>query len=182
MKKNKEKRGYTKKLVTAALFSAICFGMTMVSVPLPVVGYGNLGDCFVLLAGWLLGPIWGALAASLGTALADVALGYAVYAPATFVIKGLMVLVSYCIGVLLSGHSDGRVRQVVAHASSAVWGELIMIGGYFAYETLLYGMAAAAGALVGNSVQAAVGVVLSTALITVIRNNKALDEMFTKDR
>lgn len=174
--------GHTRRLVTAALFAAICFGMTMVSVPLPVVGYGNLGDCFVLLSGWLLGPFWGALAAGLGTALADVALGYAVYAPATFVIKALMALVAFFAGKLLSGHSTGFFRRTVAHVCAAVLGELVMIGGYFAYESILYGAEAAWGSLIGNGVQAAAGVILSSALIAVVRGNKVINKMFEKER
>lgn len=173
---------HTRKLVTAALFAAICFGMTMLSVPLPVVGYGNLGDCFVLLSGWLLGPLWGAVAAALGTALADVALGFGLYAPATFVIKALMAVAAYFVGLALTGHSVHMGRRILAHASAAVWGEIIMIGGYFAYECILYDAAAAAGSLVGNGIQAIAGIVLSTALVTVIRGNKALDRLFAGNK
>ena len=42
-------------------------------------------------------PLYGFLAAGLGSALADIFSGYAIYAPATFLIKGLMVLAAYCI-------------------------------------------------------------------------------------
>lgn len=52
----------------------------------------------VLLCGWLLGPIYGTIAAGLGPALADIFSGYVVYAPATFVIKALMALVAYLSG------------------------------------------------------------------------------------
>ena len=179
--KNTENRmSHTRRLVTAALFAAPCFGMTMVSVPLPVVGYGNLGDCFVLLSGWLLGPLWGAAAAGLGTALADVALGYGLYAPATFVIKALMAVVAYYIGLTLAGRSVHMGRRVLAHVVAAVCGEIIMIGGYFAYESVLYDVTAAAGSLVGNSVQALAGIVLSAVLITVIRSSKVLTRLFPK--
>ena len=170
--------GHTRRLVTAALFAAICLGMTMVSVPLPVVGYGNLGDCFVLLSGFLLGPLWGAAAAGLGTALADVALGWAVYAPATFVIKALMAVSAFYVGKLLAGSSTGLLRRTVSHVCAAIVGEVIMVGGYFAYESILYGVPAALGSLVGNSTQAVVGIVLAITLVTVIRSNKVLERVF----
>lgn len=172
--------GHTRRLVTAALFAAICFGMTMVSVPLPVVGYGNLGDCFVLLSGWLLGPLWGALAAGLGTALADVALGFAVYAPATLVIKALMAILAFYVGRLLSGDTSGLLRRTAAHVCAAVVGELLMIGGYFAYESVLYGVATATGSLLGNTTQAVAGVVLASTVVTVIRGNKTLNRFFER--
>jgi uncharacterized membrane protein len=168
--------GHTRRLVTAALFAAICFGMTMVHVPLPM-GYGNLGDCFVLLSGFLLGPLWGAAAAGLGTALADVALLWAAYAPATFVIKALMAIAAFYIAKLLSGNSDGLLKRTVSHACAAIVGEIIMIGGYFAYESVLYDVPTAIGSLVGNSMQALAGIVLATTLATVIRSNKVLERV-----
>lgn len=156
--KNTENRmSHTRKLVTAALFAAICYGMTLVSVPLPVVGYGNLGDCFVLLSGWLLGPLWGAAAAGLGTMLADVTLGYGLYAPATFVIKALMAVVAYFLGSVLAKllvHKGGRI---LAHVAAAICGEIIMVGGYFAYESVLYDVTSAAGSLLGNTCRGARG-------------------------
>ncbi len=168
----------TKKLVTAAVFAALCYVMTMLSIPLPVVGYGNLGDCLVLLSGWLLGPLFGALAAGIGSALADVTLGFGLYAPATFIIKALMAIVAYFVASLLSGRSEKAIRRVLSHAVSAVLGEAVMIGGYFAYECLIYDVAAATGSLLGNATQAIAGAVLSIALITIIRSNKALNSFF----
>lgn len=173
---------HTRRLVTAALFAAICFGMTMLSVPLPVVGYGNLGDCFVLLSGWLLGPLWGAAAAGVGTALADVTLGYGVYAPATFVIKALMAVTVYFMGSLLSGSSTCVKRRLFAHVAAAACGEVLMVCGYFVYESLLFGVATATASLLGNGVQATAGIVISTVMIAVIRGNKALNEMFIKEK
>ena len=90
MKKN------TKNLVFAALLAAVtCVATLVIHIPSPLNGYINLGDCFVLLSGWLLGPVYGFLAAGIGSGLADLFLGYAVYAPATFVIKGLVALAAY---------------------------------------------------------------------------------------
>ena len=48
------------KLVVSALMAALTYVATMVvQIPSPMNGYVNLGDCFVLLSGWLLGPWWG---------------------------------------------------------------------------------------------------------------------------
>ena len=57
----------TRKLVYAALFAALTCVMTMiVKIPVPATGgYVNLGDCVVLLAGWVLGPMYGGAAAGL---------------------------------------------------------------------------------------------------------------------
>ena len=66
-----------KKLISAALFSAIiCVATYIVQIPMPATGgYVNLGDCFVLTAGMMLGAGYGALAAGLGSALEDMLAG-----------------------------------------------------------------------------------------------------------
>ena len=74
-----------RKLVLAALFTALCTIMTLViQVPSPMQGYVNLGDCAVLLSAWILGPVYGGVAAGVGSMLADLLSGYAHYAPGTF--------------------------------------------------------------------------------------------------
>ena len=46
-----------RKLVLAALLAAlVCVATMVVQIPSPMQGYVNLGYCFVLLSGWLLGP------------------------------------------------------------------------------------------------------------------------------
>ena len=56
------------RLVLAALFAALTCTATMVlQIPSPMSGYVNLGDCFVLLSGVFLGPVWGFLAAGTGS-------------------------------------------------------------------------------------------------------------------
>ena len=86
----------TKKIVMAALMAALaCVATMIIKIPSPLKGYLNLGDCIVLVSGWMLSPTYGFLAAGLGSALADVFSGYVTYAPATFVIKGVMALVAF---------------------------------------------------------------------------------------
>ena len=90
----KKKKSTTKKLVMTALFTALTMVSTMlIRIPLPM-GYVHLGDAFVLLSAFILGPIWGTIAAGVGSALADV-IGYIAYAPATLIIKALMAFVAW---------------------------------------------------------------------------------------
>mgnify|MGYP002565466613 CR=1 FL=1 len=73
-----------RKLVLAALLAAlVCVATMVVQIPSPMQGYVNLGDCFVLLSGWLLGPWYGFAAGGIGSMLADIFLGYGHYAPGT---------------------------------------------------------------------------------------------------
>ena len=89
-------------LAYSALFAALCcLGTACVSIPMPVSGYFNIGDVFVLAAGWCLGPFFGAAAAGVGSALADVFLGYGIYAPATFFIKAMVAFIAYLVWAFL---------------------------------------------------------------------------------
>lgn len=83
-----------KKMVLTALLAALtCVATMIIQIPSPMNGYVNLGDCFVLLSGWLLGPWLGFAAGGIGSMLADIFTGYAHYAPGTLVIKGLVALI-----------------------------------------------------------------------------------------
>ena len=101
----------TRMVVMAAAFAALaCVATMVVKVPSPTGGYMNLGDTVVLLGGYLLGPAWGALAGSIGPALADVLLGSPIYAPATLVIKAGMAALA-----------ARRLRRIPAGCPSSPW-------------------------------------------------------------
>jgi uncharacterized membrane protein len=79
------------KLVTMGLFTAVVCVVTMsFSIYVPATrGFFNIGDSMVFLTALLFGPIVGAFAGGVGSALADLFLGYSYYAPATLIIKGI---------------------------------------------------------------------------------------------
>lgn len=150
-----------KKIVWAGLFTALTTVATMViQIPSPTGGYVNAGDAVVILGAFLLGPGWGALAAGLGSALADLFAGYVIYAPATFVIKGLMAL---CAGALIRRGKGGRSLGFAVAGS--VLAEIVMIAGYFAFTATVLGFGLGAVAEIpGNAVQAVFGAAAGTAL------------------
>ena len=164
----------TKKLVISALFAALGLVATLFfAFPLPT-GYANLGDCFAFAAGFCLGGGWGAAAAGIGIALADLLGGYGVYAVATFIIKAFIAL---CGAMAARLAREGRWRIVVIAAASLL-GEAMMVLGYFFFESVFLGVGAAAIASVaGNLTQAAVGVVTSVLLAAVFAGNKRLKEL-----
>ncbi len=149
-----------RKLVFSALFAALCCAATtFIKIP-TALGYMNAGDAVVLLGAFLLGPGWGALAAGLGSALADLLAGYALYAPGTLVIKALMALAA---GALL--RRLGSRKPLPASILAGVTAELIMIAGYFLYECFPLGYGAAAlGSIPTNCLQAVFGAAAASAL------------------
>ena len=158
----------TKKIVIAALLAALtCVATMIIKIPSPLKGYLNLGDCVVLLSGWMLSPVYAFLAAGLGSALADLFSGYVVYAPITFVIKGLMALVAFYGFKLLH-------KKLTSRIFSGIAAEAVMILGYFVFEGFLYGFAPSAINIPANSVQGIAGLILGCILI------KALEKSLKK--
>lgn len=157
------KKNNIHKLVISALMAAlVCLSTMIVLTYSPAGGYVNLGDCFVLISGYILGPLWGGIAAAIGAGLTDLILGAATYIPATFVIKwGVAALASVLFGLL----GRGRRHKLPFYAISGLCGEILMVVGYFLYETVLYGAAGALSGVVGNLVQGAFGTVLSSVLM-----------------
>ena len=161
-----------KTLVMAALFAAlICAATMVVAIPLPASGYANLGDCVVILAGCLLGPLWGAAAAGIGSALADVLVGFAVYAPATFIIKALMAMAAYAVFTALSKNES---HILLAAIIMVVTAEIIMIGGYFLYDWLILDQTAAIIGVWGNFVQATVSAVAAAFLLILMQKTPGI--------
>ena len=158
-----------RKLVLAALLAAlVCVATMVVQIPSPMQGYVNLGDCFVLLSGWLLGPWYGFAAGGIGSMLADLFLGYAHYAPGTLVIKGLMALAFARLYHTRGAKKEGDLS--FGWFLGAVVAEAIMVVGYYLYEAIFMGEGFA-GALLGvsgNAMQGIVGAVCACLLTKAI--------------
>jgi len=154
------------RITFAGVFSALILIATQLFKIPTGIGYANLGDGFILVCAYLLGPA-AFFPAAIGSALADLLAGYPIYIPATFVIKGLMGLVA---GFLLKNEKVTVSRKIIAFTLA----ELIMIIGYFGYESLpfMYGPAAAAGSLIPNLGQAAVGILMGLILTAILEKQR----------
>ena len=171
-----------KKLVYCATFAALCCLATfLLAFPFPGgIGYFNVGDVIVLLAGWFLGPWLGGVAAGVGSVLADVMAGYALYAPATLLIKGGVAIIGYFLWRLFRFFVKKEGLDFLFRILAAVVAELFMVAGYFLYESILYGMAGAAGSVVGNLTQGAVGAACAVLLVLSLRPIPFVKKSFTK--
>ena len=141
-----------KKLTLAGVMAALVFVMTYVpKVPVPVTGgYVHLGDGAIFLSVLLLGPL-GIPAAAVGSGLADILGGYLVYALPTMLIKAAVAFITF------KGWKEGSwLRAIVAF----ILAEAAMVAGYFAFESVMYGAAAAWAAVSANCIQGVAGVVL----------------------
>lgn len=114
-----------------AAFATLAFaGTTVIRIPIPATGgYFNLGDTFVMLAALLYGPSTGAWVGLIGPTLAD-AIGFPQFIPATAVVK---LCEGWVVG-MLAGPGRSTPRPLVGLAL----GVLVLVGGYFIFEALLY--------------------------------------------
>ncbi len=161
----------TQKIVISSLFAAlICVATMLIKIPSPLKGYINLGDGIVLLAAWVLPLPYGIVAAGLGSALADLFSGYAVYAPATFIIKALMAVVAYSFYKFFAKKAKGALSRVL----SGIFSELVMILGYFLFEGILYGFVPSLVNIPANAVQAVAGIIIGVVLITVFEKQNII--------
>ncbi len=158
----------TQKIVFSALMaSLICVATMIIKIPSPLKGYINLGDCVVLLSGWILSPVYGFLAAGVGSGLADILSGYVVYAPATFIIKGLMALIAY----FVFKEMRKKLPALPCRITSGFLSEVLMVGGYFLFEGFLYGFIPSAVNIPFNAVQGAAGLILGVVLVKIFEKS-----------
>jgi len=156
----------TTRLVHCAFFAALIFlGTQFIKIPLSI-GYIHIGDTFILLAGFFLGGYYGAASSIIGSVLADILSGYIIYAPATFIIKGLMAIIifAFCKKAVKS-------KTLLFVLGSAI-AEAVMILGYLIYDVILYGPSGIVVSLSGNLLQGAGSVIISAVLLLPLEKSK----------
>lgn len=166
----------TKKMVTAAIFAALTLVATwIVQIPITGNGYVNVGDCMVTVSGIFLGPVFGAAAAGIGSALTDIVSGYFIYAPVTLVIKAFMAFLTAVLFRRLQ-----KIDKIAAISVCALAAETVMVLGYFLYEIPVFGYGAAVLGMPGNLLQAVFGFVCSIVLYLALSKNKYLNDQINR--
>jgi len=160
-------RSKTAQLVLTAMFAAIiCVATLIIRIPSPLGGYSNLGDTVVLLAAFLLGPSLGAAAAGIGSMLADIASGYAIYAIPTLLIKSLMAIVAALLFRALTKGKSSTSARVTAAVVAGLAAETIMVAGYYFFALLFLAYEGSAALTIpGNAIQGLVGITGALALL-----------------
>ena len=152
------------------IFSAlICILTMIISIPIPATqGFINIGDAGVMITGLMFGPIIGCIAGGVGSSLADIFLGYTIYAPATLIIKGLE---GFLVG-LIADPKNNNSRISFRDVFAVIIGGIVMVYGYFLYEIFIYGIPGAVYELFLNGViQFGLGGIIAVVFIIAARNN-----------
>ena len=170
----------TKLLVTTALLTALVLICTLLlKIPVGPDCYVHLGDAVILLAVILLPRPYACFAGSVGATLADLMGGFAFWAPWTFVVKLIFVIV---FGMFLDrsrknvakqvqGAATGETAYGAAHTIAGVpviefvgliVSGLVAVVGYFLSEYMLFGAwLPAATCIPFNCIQVAIGAVIA---------------------
>lgn len=156
-----------KKIVMTALFAALaCVATMSIRIPTPGTGgYIHPGDAVVILSGVILGPIWGLLAAGIGSAMADLLGGYFIYVPITFAVKGIIAWIA---GMIYQKVGKTSKSQCTAVILGGVVDIVLVAGGYFLCEIPLYGVTAAMASIPANLIQGLSGLIIAFVLYPIL--------------
>ena len=171
MEANKERSKFsTKDLVETALLTTLVFVATaFINIRLPILSSGglvHLGNVILFAAAILFGKKKGAIAGAVGMAIFDLSSGWALWAPFTLVVRGIMGYIVGTIAYSNNKNGDNFLINILAVFVSGIW----MIIGYYITEVILYGnLLAPVASIPGNITQLAVGLVLGLPLAKILK-------------
>lgn len=165
-----------KHIVFSALFAALaCVATISIRIPTPGTGgYIHPGDAIVILSGILLGPLYGALAGGIGSAMADLIGGYFIYVPITFVIKALIALLC---GYTYQQMAKSSRTRYAAVTIGGIIDMILVSGGYFLCESLLYGTSGALASIPANLIQGVSGLIIALILYPVLTSIPDINQL-----
>ena len=159
-----------RKSVIGGVFCAMIFIFTMF-IKFPVAsGYVHFGDALVYLCASLLGP-WGIIAGALAEGLADVAGGFAVYFPATVIVKALIAFPF----AFLNSKTE-KILSIKSSLLTLLSGAITVLG-YFIADMII-DKAYAVVDIPGNLIQAAGSAVIFIVIAAAFDKAKIKNKIF----
>ena len=150
-------RNNAKRIALGAVMAATVAVATMLHIPLPGLRiYFNLGEGIIYTIAILFGARYGAACGGIGAAMADIVLGYPLWAPLTLLIKGTE---GYVVGKLAP---KGRLKAIAA-------GAMIMIAGYTTSAGILYGWKVAPVEFLTDIAQTGIGAAFALVFIPILK-------------
>lgn len=153
-------------VITGLLTSLVCIA-TFINIrsPISVGGLMHLGNTVLFMAAIVFGKRKAAFAGAFGMGLFDVMSGWILWAPFTFIIRGVM---GYIIGAIANANGrkgSSSLWNIIAILVGGIW----MLAGYYITEIILYGdYILPIKSIPGNIVQIVLGLILGLPLSKVI--------------
>ncbi len=155
--------------VSGLLIALVLICTMFINVRLPISINGGLihmGNVPLIIASIIFGKRKGAIAGAFGMGLFDILSGWAMWAPFTFVIRGVM---GYTIGYIAEKHEGNNFfLNLVAVIIGGIW----MIFGYYVSEVILYGnLIAPITSVPGDILQIVLGSIIALPAISILKKN-----------
>lgn len=158
--KNKGKFIYSTKWLTyTALLTALVVATGFITPITTPAGRIYWVDGMVLIAAYLMDPLSAFIAGGVGTLLYDLLMSPAMMIPSLF-IHGLQgAVVSALLHFVLP-----KKREALWALVASLAGAVIVVGGYFLYRTVIYGVATAVASIPRNLIQEGIGITIAMVL------------------
>ncbi len=159
-------------VITALLIALVFVATSFIKLRLPFAPNGGLihmGNSMLFTAALVFGPRKGAAAGAFGMALFDLLSEWVVWAPFTFVVRGVM---GYIIGkIAYANHKSGK--SWAYNLLGILMGTLWMLAGYYTTEVILYkNWLQPLTSIPGNLIQAAIGTLIALPLSAALKKAK----------
>lgn len=138
MRYNSKSKFNTKEIAFYGLFIALVYVATrFINIPGPTSGtLFHLGNVMAFAIAIVFGKKAGAVSGALGMTLFDLTSAYFAWAPFTFIIRFAM---GYIIGYMANINNTNKIQSILFTFFGILGASVIMIGGYYITEIILYG-------------------------------------------
>ncbi len=167
----------TKTIAYTAMMTAIVYVTTLLGISVGT-GYVNMGDTMIFVTAYLFGPVPALIAGGIGSFFADLTV-YPLTMWFTLFIKGFEGLVAGLFIRFVAEKVDSKdIRHKVLAGVGMLLGAIVMVGGYFGTQALIWGgdaennlsrLATATAQLPWDCLQAGVSMVLANVLLYGLR-------------
>lgn len=158
-----------KQIALYAVCTAIVALTTfIIRIPALAGGYINFGDTFIFIFACIFGPVAALISGSIGSALADILSGAMVWAPFTFVIKGLEGLVCGLIYMQLTNKTK-TVSPIISTIAFVFSAFIMIVGYYFATAIIVGSLKAALAGIFENVIQGGVSIAIALIILHVFK-------------
>lgn len=170
MKANQSPQTINSARIRSLTITAVCIVLVylftaVINIRLPIAANGglvHLGNVPLFIAAVLFGKKTGAIAGGVGMALFDVLTGWALWAPFTLVIVGLM---GFTVGLITQ-----KKKTFPLCLAAFVLAAVIKVAGYYLAEALIYGnWIVPVTSIPGNLVQVGVAAVIALVVLPPLR-------------
>ena len=156
-------------VITSMLIALVFVATLLLNIKLPITANGglvHLGTGMLFVVAIVFGPKKGAIAAAVGMGLFDLVSGWTLWAPFTFLTRGLQ---GYIVGKI--AWSKGRYGTSSRFNLAAMIASVpFMLGGYYICETVLFSSwIVPAASIPGNIVQNIVGICVALPACLVLK-------------